>query len=133
MEHCVWTVDYKIYYLKTEKPSGYIEFCPIKMEDGIKRKWCEPCKIEVTKYREEYSRIRRIQEAHSKMNHGHCYECANCQPYSNEIADDAPFCRPERCVICFMVPPICIEKDACPKSDIIKVMEISCDEEIDMT
>lgn len=119
MDHCVWTPNYKTYYEKIVGPSGHIEFIPLKSEQGINRDWCEPCKKAVESWEVEYRAVAMAYDWHIKMNHGHCFECENCEPYVRDRKLDVPLCQPERCEICFKVPPTCIEKSACPANDII--------------
>jgi len=119
MKHCIWTTEYKTWYEKIESVSGEVSYHPVQRDQFTKRDWCESCKQIVNENERQYRIIKNAYDTHIKMNHGHCWECVNCQPYEHEVDEDRDPCLPERCEICFAMPPTCIERDACPKNDII--------------
>jgi len=120
MNHCIWTKKSKVgYEMFNDKDGGYT-FKPIQYDKELKRDWCSECETAVAEYRKEYYRIKDLRQNHLKKSNGHCFECENCQPYHNDINDDAPLCRPDKCEICFTFPPTCIERDGCPRSDLFE-------------
>lgn len=131
MNHCVWTKTPKIGYEMHNNEDGGFTFTPIQYDEKLERDWCNECKKAVAEYRKEYYRIKDLRQNHLSKSHGHCFMCENCQPYTQDINDDAPLCRVDKCEICFLEIPTCIEKDGCPRNDTFEIRELGSEDEVD--